>query len=164
MKRNALKAGFGIVEVVVGSAVIAVVVFGFTSLSAQLLRTSYANSDRVKAVHLSEEGIEAIRFIRDSDWNTFSALTNGASYDVVLSGGVWQASASRSMIDGRFLRTVMLSSVYRDTAGAVVASGGTLDADSRKVVVSIEWKNHASTTPAAASTTETISTYLNRIF
>ncbi len=68
---NKIKAkirGFSLVEVMVSMAVLVLVVFSATTLLVSIIRANNENMSRMVAYGLAQEGIEAIRNIRDSDW------------------------------------------------------------------------------------------------
>src|SRR6187399_3274840 len=88
--------GFTIVECVIAIAifsVISVVAFQIY-LGANALQERA--SQKSKAMWLAEEGIEAVRSIRDE---SFTNLVNGTK-GLILSGGKWQFSSSTNVIDG----------------------------------------------------------------
>jgi len=95
-----------------------------------------------QATELFKETANAVREIRDNDWNSFAV--NG-TYHPVVSGNTWSFGAGSATVNG-LTQQVIISDVYRDSSGAIVSSGGTLDPSSKKVEIIISW-----TTPHAAS-------------
>lgn len=124
--------GFSAVEVLLAAAVFGVIV---TALIGALVygRASTAQAgDRNRANLLAEEGIEAVRNIRDAGYTN---LIDG-TYGLVQSGGVWTLSGS-SDITNNFTRQV------------TVAANGT----NRKLITStVTWPQGASTTQTNVST------------
>lgn len=102
------EAGFSVVEIL-----LAVTVFGFlvVALVGAIIygRASGAESgDHTRAMALAEEGLEAVRNIRDA---SFSNVTNSSpTFGLAQSGGVWTLSGT-SDTSGIFTRTVSISAV-----------------------------------------------------
>lgn len=102
------QAGFSVVEVL-----LAATVFGFlvTTVAGAIIYGRISNADagdHNRAMALAEEGLEAVRNIRDA---SFSNLTNSSpTYGLVQSGGVWTLSGT-SDTTGIFTRTVAISPV-----------------------------------------------------
>ncbi|MEK7461806.1 MAG: hypothetical protein AAB586_01915 [Patescibacteria group bacterium] len=154
-----LKYGLTLVEVIMATSIILVFLLALFGTHNLYLKTAFSNGEVVKATALAEEGLEAVRFLRDSSWNTnIEPLFINTDYYLVFDGDGWQITTAHAFIDNRFERKIMFSSVYRDVSGGIVASGGTLDPDTRMVVSSVSWLQ------ANATTTKSISTYIANIF
>lgn len=100
------QAGFSPIEVL-----LAVTVFGMlvTALIGAIIygRTSTATAgDNVRATQLAEEGLEAVRNIRDADLNNIS----DGIYGLVQSGGTWTLSGTPDITDN-YTRQLTISSV-----------------------------------------------------
>jgi hypothetical protein len=140
--------GFGLVEVLVGAAIVSLVLVA--SIGALYLYSvvSRDNLKRVQGGYLLEEGVEATRFIRDSNWSAFSALEDNVPYFLAFSNGLWSATTSDVVIAEEFYRTVTLSSVYRrDSDDDIVPATSTeskyLDPDTRRASVNVIWGREA---------------------
>jgi prepilin-type N-terminal cleavage/methylation domain-containing protein len=68
MKRRSSKRGFTLPEVLVSVAVLSFVVIAATNLLVASIRSNAININTIVAYGLAQEGIEAVRNIRDSDW------------------------------------------------------------------------------------------------
>lgn len=145
--------GFTIVEIIIISGVIALALAGILQLENASLKSRQAAELKIQAVSYSEEGYEALRSLRDGGWDAnIAPLINGQNYYLVLSGGNWQAATDAPPpLGGRFTRTVVLSPVYRDGNGNI-AETGTLDADTRKATVSVEWSERGLPVNISSST------------
>jgi hypothetical protein len=147
--------GAGLVEVVVGAAIVTLVVISLLATYGLYLTQGLENVGRVQAALISEEGIEALKFMRDASWTTnIVPLTASSTYYLVYSGGIWDSTTSPVMIDGKFVRTFTLYNVSRDTNSNIVTSGGTNDPGTKKATVSVSWRISTGTT------TKQVSTYL----
>ncbi len=126
--------GFGLVEMVIVTAIVSGSLFAFLQaeiLSVRLLRSEKEN---LEATLLAEEALEAVRSVRDESWTTISAsTTNGTIYYPSVENGKWKLSTSSpGIINGKYKRFVIFSEVLRDTQDRIAASG-TADPDTRKV-------------------------------
>lgn len=68
MNKISLKKGFTLPEVIIALAIIVLVVFGSTNLVVSIIRSNAENIHTIVAYGLAQEGLEAVRNIRDSDW------------------------------------------------------------------------------------------------
>ena len=151
------KRGLTLVEVVIASAIILTAVVSLLGVHTLYLKTIFAGNNSVQAALLSEEGIEALRFFRDDSWSAkITPLVNGTAYGLVYNNG-WQASTTNTYVE-RFKRTITLSPVYRDASLDIVASGGSLDPDTRLITSSVAWPVRD------ATTTKTIYFYLTNLY
>lgn len=154
-----LNPGLTLVEVLIAASIILVFLLALFGVHNLYLKTAFSNGEVIKAAGLAEEGLEAMRFLRNSSWDTnIASLALDTDYNLVFDAGSWQAVTSNILIDNLFERKVRLSAVYRDASGEIVSSGGTLDPDTVLVVSTVSWPS------GGATTTKTISTYLTNIF
>lgn len=151
--------GLTLVEVLIATSVILAFLLVLFGVHNTYLKAVFSNGEIIKATELGEEGLEVIRFLRDSSWDTnIAPLAVDTDYFLVLNNGVWQATGTYTLIDGLFERKVRLGAVYRDANGNIVPSGGTLDPDSLLVNSSVSWQYRG------ATTTKSVSTYVVNIF
>ena len=113
-------------------------IFQLVSYSHHTVRN---NEHQSQATSLASEAMEAVRFVRDDNWDTFAALDTQLDFHPVAGIG-WTLQSGCENI-GVFQRCVNINQVYRDdVTGDPVDSGGTLDSDSRKVIVEITWTDN----------------------
>ena len=98
--------GFSLVEVLLTSTLLGLILSSFTGAYIYGNTTTAIAGSREQAVLLAEEGIEAIRNIRDED---FANLTPG-TYGFALSGNEWILSGTSDNV-GIFTRNVTISSI-----------------------------------------------------
>ncbi|KKT21174.1 MAG: hypothetical protein UW05_C0016G0017, partial [Candidatus Giovannonibacteria bacterium GW2011_GWC2_43_8] len=102
------------------------------------------------------------RFLRDQSWATnLGGLSIGTTYYLSFNAvnSVWSINTSNpGLIDNLFLRKVTAENVCRNDSYDIVSSCGTLDPDTKKINVSVEWLERGSTATISAST------YLSDIF
>lgn len=153
-------AGFVLVEAVVAAAVCTTVLAGAIGAFLITVQNAQSNSAQVQASYLAEEGVEAMRVIRDTSWSSnISSLTSNTTYYLSWNGTTWVSTTTNKFIDRTFERKVVLSDVNRDNSSKdIVTSGGTTDPNTKKVTVTVSWRNGASTT------SKSLSAYLANIF
>jgi hypothetical protein len=149
--------GLSVIELVVASAIVSLFIGALALSLSAFLRLSSANLENVKGTFLAEEGIEAVKFLRNADWQNISSLNTGSSYYLNFTGSSWEIVNNETLIDGLFSRRLVFENVFRDSNGEIVQNGGTLDAGSRKLSVTVSWLS------GGATTFKSISTYITDI-
>ena len=156
--------GFELIEVIVGAAVITLSLAAIISMLLVTLRESLAAPAELKAAALAEEGLEALRALRNQSFaSQIAALSVDTPYHLSFAGGAWQVSLSGGYIDGEFDRTLLFESVYRRTSDSDIVDAASpdtkaLDADARKATVTVSWwEGNATSTVSAA-------TYLTNLY
>lgn len=133
-------SGFGLVEIVVITAVVTAAFASFLEagiLAARLMRTEKEN---LEATLLAQESMEAARSLRDESWNNnIAALSNSVSYYPVLENSKWKlATVSPGPINNKYTRYVVFNDVYRDAQDRITPSG-TLDSGTKKLTARVAW-------------------------
>ncbi len=93
---------------------------------------------RTQAVPLAAELDDILNNIREQGWDQLSAFAIGTPYHPVHTNGVWVLVAGEDVVDG-FKRSITFERVYRDSVGAIVATGGTEDISSRNAKIDVSW-------------------------
>lgn len=151
--------GFSLLEVVIGLGILSFIIFGLFSVSELSLEIIYENTKNIQAAFLLEEGIEAIKVLRDSGWQSnIQPLSPSTDYYLEFSGAIWKSTTTDLYIDNTFERKFVLSDVYRNTDDDI-SDSGTLDSNAKKVTVYVSWF-----LPGTGTTTKNISTYLINLF
>lgn len=154
--------GFGLLEIVIASAIVSVSIFSLSAVSVLGSRLQSASLEKIRANFLAEEGLEAMRFLRDKGWDAnISSLSAGVNYYLNFSTSTswWSvSSAAQPYIDSLFDRKITVESVSRDSGDNIVLSGGTVDPDTKKINVSVSWQERN------ATNTVMLSTYLSDVF
>lgn len=112
--------GFSVVEVLLAGALLSIAVSALIGAIIAGQEAARTTGDRNRASFYAEEGLEAVRNIRD---NAFSNLTDG-TYGLVQSGGKWTL-AGVSDNSGIFTRSVQI---------------GTVDSDTKSVIATVNWQ------------------------
>lgn len=93
MRKYNKKRGFTLPEVLISLSVLAMVVVSATELVVSNIRTNSDNMDTILAYGLAQEGLEAVRNIRDSNWLLGADYSKGG---FVNRKAVWGASLPTS--------------------------------------------------------------------
>ena len=64
--------GESIIESLIGIAIIIIALAGIMALFSDNIRLNHSTRNRIIAINLAREGIEAVRFVRDSNWLVYS--------------------------------------------------------------------------------------------
>lgn len=151
-----LLTGFTIFEVVIAVAIIAMTFFGMTAAFQGSLQLARQNLRTTQASFLLEEGVEAVKVIRNDNWSNITALTPGTTYYFNWNGTTWEETNTNQFIDGLFERSFVLEEVARDAEDDIAASG-TTDSGTRKVTVTVSWWS------GSATTSREIQTYITDV-
>lgn len=154
-----LNTGVSLIEAVVGIGIIVIAMLGIISAYQYFLKSGLANTEKIQAVFLLEEGIEVMRYLRDDSWSNISNLSTTTNYYLNFSGTNWSTTTTPTPVF-IFTRTVSLSDVYRkDSDDTIVASSSseakTFDPNTRLITISVSYP---------LSGDMTLSTYLSDIF
>ncbi len=145
MKKHPNK-GISLVEVIVAAAIIGSAVLATMGVYANLSKLSYQNMPKIQANYLAEEGIEAVRTLRDSGWSAkISKLSTTTAYNLYWNGTNWTATTTSALIDNLFSRAFTLSDVVRDANFNIASSSGTYDSGSKMVSVTVSWPDRDGT-------------------
>jgi prepilin-type N-terminal cleavage/methylation domain-containing protein len=145
--RSLYQRGFGLVEIIVASAIIVTIMVAVTGAFQLYIKTANINGQYAQTALLTEESKEALRVLRDQGWTAnIASLTLNTTYYLYWNGSQYVATTTQTYIQNNFLRTIVFTSVMRDSSFNIVPSGGTIDTYTRKVTVTI---SNASTTLAS---------------
>jgi Tfp pilus assembly protein PilV len=129
-----LQSGMSLVEALLAMAIFAILSVGVISAIIYGQESSAVAGTRERAVKIAEEGIEAVRNIRDSGYGNLPA---DGTYGLVISGGVFALSGPSDTTD-IFARTITLA---------------TVDSRTRTVNVNVNWQQTAQRTGAISLNT-----------
>ncbi|CAN5209412.1 hypothetical protein BH09PAT2_BH09PAT2_05220 [soil metagenome] len=149
--KQTCRHGQSLIELLIVIAILALVLPAILTSLIASREGKIQHNHRLDAAQLLTETNDSLRVIREAGWSNIA--TNG-TYHPAISGSSWALAANAETING-LTRQVVVSSVYRDTNNAIVASGGTLDPSTKKAVITISWS-----TPVASSLQSTL--YLSR--
>lgn len=110
------RSGQTVLEVVIALALFSFIAAAIISLILGSLHGGQQGSQHLEADAFSQEGIEALRSIRDGAWNELPSSTSGVSVSV----NQWVATGVSDSLPP-FTRTVTVSDVCRNVSGDIAA-------------------------------------------
>ena len=139
--KKSRNVGFGLIEIIIVTAIIAGTFFGFLQAGIVSLKLLRNEKENLEAVLLAQEAMEAVRSVRDESWagnirwRTQSPLNSPSLpyYPVVVNSKWSLATTSPGLINGKYNRYVIFGKVSRDGQGRIVSSGGSDDPGTRLV-------------------------------
>lgn len=154
------KKGVSLIEVIIATAIIGGAIMYVAQSYGQFVTTSTDNIARVQAAFLLDEGVEAVKTLRGEKWTNVASTTSYIPYYLTWNSSKWAATTSVQVVDSTFYRTLVFEPVHRDVNFNILAAttSGTLDVGTRKVTVSVSWRDRA------ATTTRSIIMYVFNIF
>lgn len=155
--KNNLKKGMSLVEVVIGGAIVTLLIGSLIASLNLFLNAETRNTAKIQSSFLTEEGLEAIRFLRDNSWTTnISPLLLDTPYYLSFDT-TWHITSTNVYIDSMFERSFLVEAVYRNGSDDI-SDSGILDPNTKKITVSVSWREGHGTT------TKTMTAYLTNLF
>ena len=154
--------GFGLIEIVIAAAIIGATIFSLYSVFVLATKLESQSANKVRANFLAEEGLEALRHLRDRSWSaSLAPLSAGNDYYIsfIVASSTWRVSQTNpGLVDSLLTRKITVENINRDGSFNIVSSGGVLDPDTKKINVEISWPERG------ATSTIKVSTYLANMF
>lgn len=145
-----LKNGFSLLEIVIVLGLMAIVVSALVQTNLMFTRNISSGAFTVKANAVAAETMEALRFLKEVNWNNLNNLTPNSNYYLTFSeasSDKWNiVSSDPGKTDGVFTRSFLVKEVYRDAAtGKIISSGGDLDNKILLAEVNVDWTERGKT-------------------
>jgi hypothetical protein len=151
------KDGFVLIEALIGLFIGAVVIGAFVELNIKSSEVSRLNRSEIRGLLLAREGIEITKDLEQSTTGWIELDTTICSLDPfchpVANSGVWELQPDAEEIISTagsdltvFTRKIIVEEVRRDGSGNI-SQTGTVDPDTKKVTVEIDWTNRLSDLP-----------------
>ncbi|KPJ71357.1 hypothetical protein AMJ50_02605 [Parcubacteria bacterium DG_74_3] len=118
------EAGQSLVELLIAMGIFVLAVSAISSLILEVYLSDRVGREKMIATFLAKEGMEAVRSIRDSNWQN---LTNG-EYGLAILGGNWVFQGNQEEV----------SSQLRDGVRKIIVEE--IDANRKKITSQIIWK------------------------
>lgn len=135
--------GVSLIEAVAVLGLLALGIAGLARLNLTFSANVSAEGLSVRAAALAVETLEAVRSVRDKNWNNLSNLITGETYYLSFSdsGKDWTiVNYDPGKIQGVFVRSFSVYSVSRGAAtGQIISSGGVYDGDTLKIEANVAW-------------------------
>ncbi len=141
------KRGISIIEIIIASSIISLTVISISVAYGNFVYLSRQNTAKIQAALLLDEGSEAIKTMRGERWSNIASTTAGTTYYFAWMTDRWRATTTPVVVDNMFYRTFVVSPVYRDasTFNILPDASGTLDTGSKKVDITVSWKDQDAT-------------------
>lgn len=137
--------GVSLIEAVAVLGLLALGIAGLARLNLTFSANVSAEGLSVQAAALAVETLEAVRSVRDKNWNNLSNLSPGGTYYLSFSDSAkdWTVvNYDPGKIQGAFVRSFSVYSVSREAAtGKIASSGGVYDGDTLKIEASVGWND-----------------------
>jgi type II secretory pathway pseudopilin PulG len=152
-----------LIEVIIASAIIALVAGGIVALLQVSSRGISQTREKTAAAFLIQEEIEAMRAISRENWLNIANLATGSAnhYYATTSAGKWVIATGDETVtlnNIAYTRYAWFDDVYRsETDGSIVGSGGYFDPSTKKMTARVIW-----TTPPGMSNDSMQNIYLSR--
>jgi type II secretory pathway pseudopilin PulG len=137
--------GVSIVEALVSAAIAGALLVAIIQAFSGYEGAQARQESAVKAQLLAEEGIEALKLVRNTGWGNLSSIPPGATRYLYFSGTTWSVTTTPEIIDGIFYRSFSPASVSRDGSSNIVSSGGTNDPNTLLITTSVSWSSSIGT-------------------
>jgi type II secretory pathway pseudopilin PulG len=127
-RERKITLGMSVIEVMLATVMFAILATGGIATIVHSFSVNRRGEEETQATLMAQEGIEAVRSIKNKGWANLSAGTTG----VATTGNTWGFDGNPD-VNGRFTRTIQIDQVMRNSSGVIVNSGGTVDPDTMKV-------------------------------
>ena len=144
------RSGQSILEVILASAIFIIIAVQLIGILLQSFQTAGIGNDETAATQYAAEGLDAVRDIRNQ---SFALLATTTGKGVATSTAGWIFSGTSTTF-GKFTRAIIVSSTFRNASGSIVASGGTLDPNTERIISTVSWLR------ASNNESVTLSSYL----
>lgn len=130
------KSGSLLVEVLIVMALMGLLLPALIGAVVTTKEGQVQREKRTQATGLLREAEEAVRVVREHDWQTFA--TNGTFHPVV-NGSAWELASGPETING-LTRSILIESVNRNSSGTIASGSGTIvDPSTKKITVTVSW-------------------------
>lgn len=135
---NKNKIGFILSEAVVSVSIIAGFVIVILGVNTFYFNIAVYNKQPLQASLMLEEGIEALKFLRDSSWgNNIGNKNINTNYYLIFNNG-WSLGTSLVQND-IYTRTINLQNVYRNANDDIDQNGAVLDPNTKLITINVSW-------------------------
>ncbi|HSW47615.1 MAG TPA: hypothetical protein VLG67_00900, partial [Candidatus Saccharimonadales bacterium] len=126
-----------------------ILVMGLAALVLPALLTGFVaarngkpqQQQRVQAISVLKESEAAIKNIRNNSWNTIASTPLDTPYHTEISGSQWSLVSGSFKNSNNITQDIRVNEVRRDSEGAIVATGGSIDPSTKKIDIHISWQN-----------------------
>lgn len=154
------KQGNTLVEVLIAAAIFGLIITGFIQTLSSLAFVQLKTKARLESILMAKEYIEIAYNLSLQDWDEFSSydgtyhIQKLPTADTTKPFPYYQLQSGSEIVNGTIERSLEIGSVYRDVNGVIVTdpSLGTLDPDTKEVIVNSETLNNTAVEPITYKT------------
>ncbi len=157
------RVGFTLIEIVLASGILSTFMVSIALYYKKILDVSEDTTRHIQSGFLLEEGLEAVKLMRDLSWSTnIAPLSTTTTYYLYWTGTTWTSTTTSVVIENVFTRTFTLGDVYRDAFDNIVATQalGTFGTSSKKIIFNVVWQSKG----GRVTKTKTAETYIMNLF
>jgi type II secretory pathway pseudopilin PulG len=125
--------GQSVIEVLVAVVLFSIIASGAMAAIVGSWGLSRLSEERKEALRLAGEGLEAVKSLRNRDWNSLGEGDHG----LVKVGSEWQFNGANDSF-GKYTRVITIGPGLR-AGGVIVESGGSGDEETKKVTARVNW-------------------------
>jgi len=152
LNRRKINRGVSVIEIVIGSAILASVLFSAATAINQIRKLERTTTHVIRVNYLLLEGIDVAKILRDISWSAgIATLTEGVPHYLIWNSSSWYATTTESVIDGLFYRTIQLDPINRD-GNDNIATIGALDTGTLKITSTVSWLETSGTSTRSFET------------
>lgn len=156
-------AGFTLIEIVLAASILTTFMVSIALYYKKILDVSEDTTRYIQSGFLLEEGLEAVKLIRDVSWVTgIAPLSTTTTYYLYWTGTAWTSTTTSGVIENTFTRTFTVGDVFRDGSDNIVPTIalGTFGTSSKKIMFTMVWQSKG----GRATTTASAETYIMNLF
>ncbi|MCK5590732.1 MAG: type II secretion system protein [Candidatus Pacebacteria bacterium] len=143
--KNTKNKGFGLIEVMVSTAIISTLFLSFFLFYQKALIMEQKSTAFIQTNLLLEEGVDVAKLFRDDSWqNKILSLSTSTPYYLNFTGTTWEATTTEILIDPVFDRTIVFEDIFRD-ANDSISDIGTYATGTLKLTVQVDWLERGTT-------------------
>jgi len=145
--------GFSVIEIILAAALFLIFSGGAIIVVLQGFDANRTATEMIVANQYAIEGLEAVRSIGDQ---SYSNLTLSSGTGLVRSASnTWTFSGTNNQFgpNNKYTRVITITAVNRDASGNIVSSGGTLDANTKKITATVTWTHTSARIDSVVQTT-----------
>lgn len=162
-KNPVSSAGFTLIEIVLASAILSSFMVSIALYYKKILDVSENTTRYIQSGFLLEEGVEAVKLLRDESWSLgIAPLSTTTTYYLFWTGAKWTATTTPVIVESVFMRTFTVGDVFRDGSDNIVSTIalGTFGTSSKKIMFTVAWQSKGD----RATTTKSAETYIMNLF
>jgi len=145
--------GQSMLEVIITISILIGVILGLVVLSTSVFFLSQKSVNETQAAYLVQEGFEALRKIRDSNWDDIAVLNENTDYYLLYDSEtkIWSLTTTPNDIDG-YERKIRINNALRedinvngqiDAEDPINPNGVLIDTDTKKIIITVNWMDRS---------------------